>query len=585
MNYMFNNNIHLRIIGLIFVFVIGILSIISSGGGDDFYMSPCFPFPCPVEVPGDTIPPTAPTQLVANAVSPSKITLTWQEATDNEVVVRYQIYRDDAYIGSVASSTTEYTSSELDAVIQYCYEVTAVDLAGNESVRSNEACITTLADTNPPTVPASITVIYIETAEGEPALNVTWSRSTDDGLIAGYKVYRDSAYLTTVSEAIYADTNINPLSNYCYAVLAYDKSGNESALTGYTCATSSWLLSVIRKGEQPESISIDADSSNKPHMIYTLDKLVYNSDDEAYTQNKYLRYYFKRTSSWIVVDLDTYISSDTVNNKKFTYPKIIFDSSGNGHVGYINYTSRELKYIFMGDGYWLRATVVENEEITGSNLDADASGHAHFSYIGSGDIKYATNRTGVWETEIIEDTDNLAMFPSITVDQDNLVHVSYYDDYGYQQGGAIKYATDESGNWVTSIVKETAVDINYFPSIVADSTGGVHIIYFDEANNTLVHATKVTDAWDMSIINNNVDTAGSSVYVDSLSRLHVSYVDYENNILLYSTNITGSWKTYAIDARSYVNRGSSIAIDSNGEAHLGYTGSDDLRYATTQPSN
>jgi len=581
---MFDKGLHLRIAGLTFVFVAGLLSIISSGGGD-FYISPCFPFPCPIEEPGDTIPPTAPTQLVANAISPSKIALMWQEATDNEVVIRYQIYQDDAYIGMVASSTTEFTSSGLEAVTMYCYHVTAVDLARNESVKSNKACATTLADTTPPTVPASISVTYIETGEGVPALNVTWSQSSDDGLIAGYKLYRDSAYLATVSKAIYTDTDIDPLTYYCYAVLAYDKSGNESALTEYTCATSSWLLSIVRKGEQPESIAIDADGNNKPHMIYTIDKLVYNYEDERYTQNKYLRYYFKRTSSWLVLDLDTYITSDLTNHNKFTYPEIRSDSSDNEHVGYINYTSRELKYIFMGGGYWTRTTVVENEEITGSALDADAGGHAHFSYIGSGDIKYATNRTGVWQTEVIEDTDNLAMYPSITVDQDNNVHISYYDDYGYQQGGAIIYATDASGNWLTSIVKETAADIHYFPSIVSDSAGGVHIIYSDDADNTLVQATKAADTWDISIINDNVDTAGSSVYADSSNSLHVSYVDDENNILMYSTNITGSWKTYAIDARSYVHHESAIAIDTNGETHLGYRGNDDLRYATTQPSN
>lgn len=580
---MFNKDKHLRVIGLIFVFVVGILSTISSGGGD-FYMSPCFPFACPTAVPTDTIRPTAPTQLVANPTTPSKIALTWQQATDNEAVVRYTIYQDEAYIGVTAASILEYTSTGLEAVKQYCYKVTAVDLAGNESVTSNEACATTLVDTTAPTVPPSISVTYIETDDGTPTLNVTWSHSTDDGLIAGYKLYRDSAYLTTVEKTIYPDTNIDPLTNYCYAVLAFDKSGNESALTEYTCATSSWLLSIIRSGGQPESISIDVDNDNTPQIIYTSERLVYDYDDELYTWNKYIRRYSKHYNSWAVVDIDTYVSS-TFSYNKFTYPKIRFDSSGNGHVGYIYHTSKELKYIFMGDGFWLRSTVVLYENITGSDLVADAGGHAHFSYIGSGNVKYATNLTGEWVTEIIEDTDNIARYPSIAIDQNNHIHVSYYDDYGYQLGGAIKYATNESGNWITSIVKVTAEDINYFPSIVSDSTGSIHIIYSDEANNTLVHATKVTDAWDMSIINNNVDTAGISVYVDSSDGLHVSYVDYENNILLYSTNITGSWKTYSIDARSYVNYGSAIAIDSNGIAHLGYRGSDDLRYATTQSSN
>ena len=573
----------LRIVGLIAVFLIGVLTIISTGGGD-LYISPCFPFPCPTETPLESVPPTAPGQLVALPESPSIISLTWQESTDNDLVVRYEIYRDEVYIGLVAADTTAYASTGLAAETRYCYKVIAVDRAGNESLPSNEACATTLTDTEPPSVPLHISATYIEIDDGTPAINAVWSSSTDDGILAGYKLYRDSAYLVTLEATHYADSMINPLTEYCYAVLAYDNSGNESALSDYACAVSSWLLSIVRKDAAPEALSIDADAGNGPHVLFTQDKLVYNPEDEMYTRNKYLKYY-RKYSGWVEIEIDSFITDELSNNGKFTSPNIRFDSNNHGHVGYIDHTSRELKYLFMGDGYWTRSTAADNEQITGSSLAADADGHAHFGYIGSGEVKYATNRSGEWETAIVEDTENTAKHPSIAIDQDNVAHIAYFEDYNSSTGGAIKYATNEAGSWATTVVEELEAGADSDPSIVADSGGGVHIIYFDADDNRLVQATRTNGAWSKLTVNDSVITSSNSVYIDASNKLHISYTDYENHILMYSDNTSGQWEAYTIDARSYVHNYNSIAIDSDGDVHLVYRGDEDLRYATTKPTN
>jgi chitodextrinase len=89
----------------------------------------------------DTIPPSVPGNLTATAVSASQIDLSWSASTDNVGVALYRIYRDGALMDSTSSTT--YSDSGLSSATQYCYTVTAVDGAGNESGHSNQACDTT----------------------------------------------------------------------------------------------------------------------------------------------------------------------------------------------------------------------------------------------------------------------------------------------------------------------------------------------------------------------------------------------------------------------------------------------------------
>jgi hypothetical protein len=89
-----------------------------------------------------TIPPTAPTNVIATATSPLGITLSWNESTDNKKVQGYRIWRDDAgYMGQVTG--TSYHQSWLSPETEYCYYVQAYDLSGNESSLSDRACVIT----------------------------------------------------------------------------------------------------------------------------------------------------------------------------------------------------------------------------------------------------------------------------------------------------------------------------------------------------------------------------------------------------------------------------------------------------------
>lgn len=95
-----------------------------------------------VMVNNDTQPPTVPTSLSATAISSSQIDLSWNPSTDNLGVTGYRVYRDNVVVATVAATT--YSDTNLSASTTYSYQVSALDAAGNESLKSDPLTATTL---------------------------------------------------------------------------------------------------------------------------------------------------------------------------------------------------------------------------------------------------------------------------------------------------------------------------------------------------------------------------------------------------------------------------------------------------------
>jgi chitodextrinase len=91
----------------------------------------------------DTTAPSVPTNLSATATSSSQIQLAWSASSDHVGVTGYRVYRNNALVG--ASGGTSHTSSGLAPSTTYVFQVSAVDAAGNESLRSTAVSATTAA--------------------------------------------------------------------------------------------------------------------------------------------------------------------------------------------------------------------------------------------------------------------------------------------------------------------------------------------------------------------------------------------------------------------------------------------------------
>jgi glucose/arabinose dehydrogenase/PKD repeat protein/fibronectin type 3 domain-containing protein len=178
----------------------------------------------------DSSAPTAPAGLAATPASGSRIDLNWTASTDDVGVAGYKVFRDGTQVADITA--TSYSDTELDDGTAYSYTVRAYDAAGNTSAASNTATATTL-DATPPSVPADLAAQAVSSTQ----VNLSWSASSDNVGVTGYKVFRDDTLVATPTGTTYQDTGRSAGTTYSYTVLGRDAAGNESAQSPSVTAT------------------------------------------------------------------------------------------------------------------------------------------------------------------------------------------------------------------------------------------------------------------------------------------------------------------------------------------------------------
>ncbi|MGB2340986.1 MAG: putative Ig domain-containing protein, partial [Candidatus Poseidoniaceae archaeon] len=127
-----------------------------------------------------------------------------------------------------------------------------------------------------------------------------------------------------------------------------------------------------------------------------------------------------------------------------------------------------------------------------ASIAIDSDGFKHVSYLDATthDLKYATDKSGVWNMTSVDTPDTTGYYSSIAIDSDGAVHISYYSS---SNGGDLKYATCSSGctnasNW-NNVTVDTTGNVGWYTSIAIDSNDAVHVSYQDHSNGDLKYAT------------------------------------------------------------------------------------------------
>ncbi|UNK17158.1 lytic polysaccharide monooxygenase [Paenibacillus sp. N3/727] len=189
--------------------------------------------------PIDTEAPTAPSSLASTGITSTSVSLAWNAATDNVGVTGYKVYNGNTLVTTVSGSTLNYTVTGLTANTAYTFTVKAVDAAGNLSNASNALNVTTdlvVVDTEAPTAPGNLHVMGSPTST---SVNLMWGQSTDNVGVTGYKIYRGSSLVGTVSGTTtdYTVSGLSPNTAYTFTVHAFDAAGNESSASNSVTAT------------------------------------------------------------------------------------------------------------------------------------------------------------------------------------------------------------------------------------------------------------------------------------------------------------------------------------------------------------
>lgn len=189
---------------------------------------------------------TAPTKVdgVLAVASGSSVALTWNAASDDLAVAGYHVYRaasaefaPDASNRIGESATTAFTDTAPAGT--WFYKVLAVDAAGNAGEPS-DAATAVVVDSVAPSVPSGVGASVSGSSVG-----LSWSASTDDVGVTGYRVFRgDSAGFEASAGAKVADVSGTsftdegrPVGTWYYRVAAVDAAGNVSAASDAVAAT------------------------------------------------------------------------------------------------------------------------------------------------------------------------------------------------------------------------------------------------------------------------------------------------------------------------------------------------------------
>ncbi|MBI3804987.1 MAG: fibronectin type III domain-containing protein [Nitrospirae bacterium] len=179
-------------------------------------------------LPPDTAPPVF-SGIGASGVTQTGATVGW---TTNEPATTQVAYGTTTAYGSFSTLNTALVSAHtvsltgLTASTTYHYQVISRDAAGNVATSSDAIFITTaIPDTTAPSVPAGLAA----TVPSSTQINLSWSASTDNIGVTGYRVYRNGTQVATPSGLTYSDGGLTANTAYSYTVAASDAAGNLSA--------------------------------------------------------------------------------------------------------------------------------------------------------------------------------------------------------------------------------------------------------------------------------------------------------------------------------------------------------------------
>lgn len=280
----------------------------------------------------DTEPPTAP-YVMAISISSSEIALSWQVSADNIGVSGYKVYRNGNYLTSV--NTTAINDAGLTAETEYCYSVSAFDLAGNESDHNYQSCTWTspvpiVLDTESPAIPTNLTATVTSSSE----IQLSWAASTDNAAVSGYKIYRDENYLNFTASTSANDAGLTGETQYCYSVSAVDSSSNESSQTTQVCATTPQTPWQMLSGYYMTNIAADSNGN-----IYVAGDVP--DYDGSYEKDIFLaKFDTNGTRQWVVkrgsVKIDDYTGNEHVADFQIYNDTIYFSLCYNAAGGTYN---------------------------------------------------------------------------------------------------------------------------------------------------------------------------------------------------------------------------------------------------------
>ncbi len=466
-------------------------------------------------------------------------------------------------------TTATYADTTAPSGATSYYRVTAVDTSANESAANVANALRPSGDVTPPNAPSNATATGSQTT-----ISLDWADNTESDL-AGYNVYRAGSQFgtytklntTLLTSSQYSDTSAPAGATSWYHITAVDNSGNESVAT---------TVSAIRTPDTtPPAVPSGLTATPGKRVQITLDWADSPESDLAgynvYSSSSVSGPFTKLNSSLLTVS--TFVDTNAAQGTATFYHVTAVDTSGNESTD--------------ADVSATRPDSIPPAAPTSVTASGSFSGIL-ISWVNGTELDFAG--INVYRSAAVD-----GIFTK--VNSSPIVGTSFVDTAA--PGGATSFyqvtAVDQSGNESTPATASTfrpdlgqsanANDIAY------DSTGVLHLAYYDTVATTIKYASRDTGGtWSaIQIVDTSGDDVGGnlSIAVNSQNQPAVAYFDGTRGDLRYAILVNGSWNVQTVDSKNSVGLFPSLKFDSSDHPVIAYykktTG--DLRVAQFDGTN
>jgi hypothetical protein len=293
-------------------------------------------------------------------------------------------------------------------------------------------------------------------------------------------------------------SSMKPDSSGRLHVVYYDRSYKS---VNYAANSSgSWKIETIDSLTgawiHPQGASLTIDGGDGIHIAYSPFAATSSND-------YYLRYAAKKSGSWIISIIDS---------DKCASPSIATDGNGFVHISYFSkahgYDAYKLAYMTNKWGAWRKQTVDADagffDDASRAAITADSNDFIHIAYYACGkidsntnkcklgDLRYATDRSGRWETFVVDSLNDAGWNPSIYRDIKNNIYISYYE----ADNGDLKYAKIGMDMQLSTETVDETGNVGNYSAIHVDESGHVFIAYHDSTMDKIRIAQNTGNQWE-----------------------------------------------------------------------------------------
>jgi chitodextrinase len=278
----------------------------------------------PSTTPPDTTAPNVAVVAPASGATVSGTTTVSATASDNVAVALVQFLLDGAPLGEPKLSAPYTLAWNTTAASNGNHTLSAIarDAAGNTKTAASVSVVvsnsvTPPADVTAPTTPTNLASGNVTTT----SIAFSWSASSDNVAVAGYRVFRNGQQIATVTSPSYTNTGLAAGTTYSYKVAAFDAGGNTSAQSASLSVTTTALPVA---DTTPPSIPSGLAASN---VTQTQARISWapSSDNVAVTGYRVFRNGVQVATASAANFTDTALTANTA----YVYTVAAFDAAGN----------------------------------------------------------------------------------------------------------------------------------------------------------------------------------------------------------------------------------------------------------------